>query len=172
MQRYFFIEVSSTAYRLMRTKGGLDQYILTTKPKDMRSKFGELLRSHMLKKKEDPAYVPPYIPQTKKIYPVTARKKNMKQQSPIWLPLELRNKDLTEFELDINKLMAMCDEQQGEGLAKAIPDSEPTEAEISAEDARVSLKVIKKIDKQPGKTDKVKKKRGADAGGAGEQPKA
>mmetsp|Transcript_25599 Transcript_25599/g.44701 ORF Transcript_25599/g.44701 Transcript_25599/m.44701 type:complete len:289 (-) Transcript_25599:2688-3554(-) len=105
LQRYFFIEVSSYAYRLIRIRGGLDNYILSTRPKNLHSRFGEVLRTHMKKKLEDPEYTPPYIPHTKKIYPVSAKKKNRIQQSPVWLPIELRNKDLTEFELDAQKLL-------------------------------------------------------------------
>ena len=42
------------ALRCIRKKGSLDNYILKTPIKDMRSKFGETLREHMLKKLENP----------------------------------------------------------------------------------------------------------------------
>ena len=50
------------ALRTIRKKGCLDNYLLATSSKDMRSRMGELLKSHVTKKLLDPEYQVPYIP--------------------------------------------------------------------------------------------------------------
>lgn len=42
--------------------GSLDKYLLNTKPADIDSKFGLLLRDYICKKQADPGFEVPYIP--------------------------------------------------------------------------------------------------------------
>lgn len=88
----------------------------------------------MEKKLADPEYIIPYIPRTKKVYPYSAKKKNRTQQSPIWLPFDLRNKDLSEFELDaqqvLDKYAPLIEE---EAVTTGIPRIERPQVEIDQE---------------------------------------
>jgi hypothetical protein len=86
--------VSMHALRIIRKKGGIDNYLLNTDPQQVRSKFGELLRSHIEKKKADPSWPVPYIPGTRKSWKSLKSKEEYKS-TVIWRPLELRNKDLS-----------------------------------------------------------------------------
>jgi hypothetical protein len=61
------ITLTNKAYRCIKKAGCLDNYILTTKPKDLDSKLGEYLRTLMLRKINDPEYRIPYILGTKKV---------------------------------------------------------------------------------------------------------
>lgn len=47
--------------------GSLDKYLLSTKPQEIDSKFGLLLRNYVMKKKADPTWEVPYIPGTAKL---------------------------------------------------------------------------------------------------------
>jgi large subunit ribosomal protein L28 len=49
------------AYRCILKMGSVDNYILCTKPKDLDSKYGEYLRTIMLRKINDSSYKIPYI---------------------------------------------------------------------------------------------------------------
>lgn len=75
LTRYIVISVSSKARRTIDKKGSLDNYILTTEPRDIRSRAGEVLREHMLQRQTDPEYEVPYIPHSKKVYPNKRRKR-------------------------------------------------------------------------------------------------
>ena len=61
------------ARRCIIKKGGLDNYLLETKPEQIDSKFGLYLRDLMIKKKKDPSFSVPYIPGTANI-PKTRKK--------------------------------------------------------------------------------------------------
>jgi hypothetical protein len=75
LNRFITISVSSKARRTIDKKGSLDSYITTTEPRDLRSRMGEILREHMVKRQEDPEYNVPYIPHSKKVYPNKRRKR-------------------------------------------------------------------------------------------------
>lgn len=53
--------ISKKAERCITKMGSIDNYILCTKPKDLDSKYGEYLRTIMLRKINDPEYRLPYI---------------------------------------------------------------------------------------------------------------
>jgi len=55
------LTLSMKAYRCILKMESIDNYILCTKPKDLDSKFGEYLRTIMLRKINDPSYRLPYI---------------------------------------------------------------------------------------------------------------
>jgi hypothetical protein len=50
------------ALRTIRKKGCLDNYLLSTSSRDMRSKMGDLLKTHVTNKLLNPEYDVPYIP--------------------------------------------------------------------------------------------------------------
>jgi len=62
LNRSLRLSVTMKALRTIRKKGCLDTYLLTTSPRDMRSRMGELLKMHITKKLLDPEYQVPYIP--------------------------------------------------------------------------------------------------------------
>jgi len=55
------VTLSMKAYRCIKKMGSIDNYILCSKPKDLDSKFGEYLRTLMLRKINDPEYRLPYV---------------------------------------------------------------------------------------------------------------
>lgn len=55
LDKTFNIYVSTHALRCIRKLGGLDNYILLTYPKNLKSQYGEYLRKMMLAKLNDPA---------------------------------------------------------------------------------------------------------------------
>ena len=55
------VTMSMKAYKTIIKMGSFDNYILCTKPKDLDSKFGEYLRTIMLRKINDDDYKIPYI---------------------------------------------------------------------------------------------------------------
>ena len=87
------------AWRCIKKKGSLDNYLLQTDPRDVRSRFGDLLRSYIEKKKENPEWEPPYIPRTRK-YWKTQRVSDERKNSVTWRPPETRYTDQTEYEFD------------------------------------------------------------------------
>ncbi|OMJ90225.1 hypothetical protein SteCoe_7423 [Stentor coeruleus] len=94
LNRMLELPVTIEALRVIRKKGGVDNYLLNTEPQQVRSKFGDLLRSYIEKKKEDPSWPVPYIPGTRKARK-TLRSKEEYKNTVIWRPLELRNKDMS-----------------------------------------------------------------------------
>ena len=87
------------ALKCIRKKGSLDNYLLNTEPRDVRSTFGSLLRSYIEKKQADPNFVVPYIPKTRKFWK-PKREKDQHMYSVIWKPPETRYKDHTEYEFN------------------------------------------------------------------------
>lgn len=56
-----FFTLSTKAKRTIEKMGGIDNYILCTKPKNLDSKYGEYIRELMLRKVNDPNFRVPYI---------------------------------------------------------------------------------------------------------------
>jgi hypothetical protein len=61
LEKKLRLTLSMKAYRCVLKMGSIDNYIMCTKPKDLDSKFGEYLRTIMLRKVNDPEYRLPYI---------------------------------------------------------------------------------------------------------------
>jgi hypothetical protein len=99
LNRHFDISVSMKALKCIRKKGSLDKYLLETDTREIRSKFGELLQSHIKKKLENPDWVPNYIPGTRRAWKST-READKKRFDVIWKPPETRYKDHTEYEFN------------------------------------------------------------------------
>ncbi len=59
--------VTAKALKTITKKGGLDEYLLNTTPKQIDSKFGMYLRNIITTKQEDPEAVVPFIPMQKKV---------------------------------------------------------------------------------------------------------
>jgi hypothetical protein len=55
------LTLSMKAFRCIRKMESIDNYLLCTKPKDLDSKYGEYLRTILLRKINDPEYRLPYI---------------------------------------------------------------------------------------------------------------
>ena len=55
------------ARKCIMKAGSLDKYLLNTKPADIDSKFGLLLRDYIKKKQADPNFEVPYIPGSAKV---------------------------------------------------------------------------------------------------------
>ena len=87
------------ALRCIRKAGGLDPYLLSTNSEQIRSQFGELLKSYIQKKKEDPLWKVPYIPRS---WTKPKRWNDNKEMmnAVIWKPAELKDHDWTKDMFD------------------------------------------------------------------------
>ena len=60
----FRIWISMKARRCIMKAGSLDNYLLTTKPEIIESRFGLYIRSLIIRKQREPGFRVPYIPGT------------------------------------------------------------------------------------------------------------
>ncbi|CAG9328306.1 unnamed protein product [Blepharisma stoltei] len=95
LKRHLTISVSSTAWKKIKFAGGLDNYILKTDPKLVRSKFGETLKTYLQKKLEDPNWQVPYIKGSRQARK-TKLDKDKFQSANMWYPIETRYVDHSE----------------------------------------------------------------------------
>lgn len=93
--------MTTKAIRCMRKVGGFDNYILLTKPKNLDSIYGEYLRILMLKKLNNPEFDVPYIAKSRDRQKGIGSKKHSryKKLPVVWLPKELRHRDLSDLTL-------------------------------------------------------------------------
>ena len=63
----FKLEISMKARKCIMKAGSLDKYLLPTKPAEIDTKFGLLLRNYILRKQKSPEWEVPYIPGTAKL---------------------------------------------------------------------------------------------------------
>jgi ribosomal protein L28 len=87
----FKLDITMKARRCIMKAGSLDNYLLTTKAKDIDSKFGMYLRDLIKQKKTDPNFQVPYIKGTAKIG--RSRKTSVweyKQVPAIYMPAHVK----------------------------------------------------------------------------------
>ena len=99
LKRSLRIEVSMKANRCILKKGGIDQYLLETKPSQIDSKFGLLLRDRLIEVQKDPASIRKYIPGTATV-PKTRKKQYWEYHNKcsIFVPVNVRTTvDLTKY---------------------------------------------------------------------------
>lgn len=128
------------ALKCIRKAGGLDSYLLSTSNQQIRSQFGELLKSYIQKKKEDPLWKVPYIPRT---WTKPKRWNDNKElmSSVIWKPAELKDQDWTKDMFDPFDPTAPPPVYDGENVSVDV-------AADSYENADVSSPTINKLRRQ------------------------
>lgn len=103
LNQNFKLWISMRARKCIMKKGSLDNYLLTTKPSQIDSKFGLYLRSLIQDKLKDPEnFIPPaYIQGTAKIRRVRRSKMwEYKQIPTVYIPAHVKaNADMSEFYL-------------------------------------------------------------------------
>lgn len=100
LKKQFFLKLSMRALRTIKKYGGLDNYLLKSNDKLIKdSQLAQVLKKTMLKKKEDPNYIPGYLPFTRK--PRFTWKKRepheVRELPSIYIPPEAKRTDLSEM---------------------------------------------------------------------------
>jgi hypothetical protein len=98
LDKTFYINVSSTAFRTIRKYGSLDNYLLLSNEKLLDSMFGRWLRAVLNYKLKNPDFYPRKLPFTSKprFRWKTRQDHEYKDQPSIFLPLEVRRTDISQ----------------------------------------------------------------------------
>jgi large subunit ribosomal protein L28 len=129
----FKLEITTKARKCIMKAGSLDNYLLTTNPRDIDSKFGMYLRSLLKRKKVDPNFAVPYIKGTAKL--PRSRKTSVweyKQIPAMYMPANVRvsedhskyffktPQEMSRFEIaDLERMLREIDEPD-----EFVPDEE------------------------------------------------
>ncbi len=120
------MDISMKARKCIIKAGSLDNYLLTTKPADIDSKFGLYLRSLMLHKKKDPSFELPYIKGQAKL--PRSRKTSIweyKQVPAIYTPVHVRvSSDESKYYMKTPQEMSRFEIAHLEQLLREIDEPE------------------------------------------------
>ncbi|EGR30540.1 hypothetical protein IMG5_129580 [Ichthyophthirius multifiliis] len=107
LKQKIHLRLSTKAIRCIDKYGGLDNYILLTRPKKMDSLYGEYLRRLMMYKLQDSKFNPQYIAKSKPVsFKIQRRHLKFQKKLDIWQPTEIRYTDLTQYKMKLPEQMS------------------------------------------------------------------
>jgi len=137
LRRPLKIEVSMKANRCILKKGGIDNYLLETKPHQIDSKFGLYLRQKLREIKKSGVWTREYIPGTANV-PKTRKKQYWEyhNKSSIFVPVHVRSTvDLTKYYIKSPNEMTRMELAELEKELREIEEEQEAEDKLINPDA-------------------------------------